>query len=112
LNLRLSIDRFEGNNIAQEIIMSKRRNAESGQTQASPRSRDGVTTPVPSLEVPGHPAATGQGTPAPTISATEWLSRERIAARAYDLWDARGRPEGSDLEDWFEAERELSVVGK
>ncbi len=30
--------------------------------------------------------------------------------RAYELYEARGRVDGWDLEDWFEAEREL--VGK
>ena len=92
--------------------MSKRSNAKSGQTQASPRNRDEAPAPAPTLDEPGHRSATGQGIPAPTISATEGLSRERIAARAYELWEARGRPEGSDLEDWLKAETELRVVGK
>ena len=30
-----------------------------------------------------------------------------IAPLAYGLWLARGRPEGTDREDWFEAERRL-----
>lgn len=30
-----------------------------------------------------------------------------IAARAYELWQARGCPEGSPDEDWFHAVREL-----
>jgi hypothetical protein len=32
-----------------------------------------------------------------------------IAARAYELWQARGCPEGSPDEDWFQAERELKM---
>jgi Protein of unknown function (DUF2934) len=32
--------------------------------------------------------------------------REEIAARARDLWDQNGRPEGRDLEFWLQAERE------
>lgn len=35
------------------------------------------------------------------------FNHSRIASRAYDLWQDRGRPEGSAEEDWFEAEREL-----
>lgn len=31
----------------------------------------------------------------------------RIAARAHDLWELRGRPEGSPEIDWYEAEKEL-----
>lgn len=32
---------------------------------------------------------------------------EQIAARAYALWEAQGRPEGRDQEFWFAAEQEL-----
>ena len=35
--------------------------------------------------------------------------REQVAALAYELWESRGRPEGTDLEDWFRAERRLPV---
>jgi hypothetical protein len=92
--------------------MSKRRNTKSAQTPASPRNRDEAPAPARSVDVPGHRSATAQGIPAPTISATEGLSHDRIAARAYELWEAKGRPEGSDLEDWFEAERQLGPDGK
>ncbi len=30
-----------------------------------------------------------------------------IAVRAYELWQERGCPNGSDQEDWFRAEQEL-----
>jgi hypothetical protein len=33
--------------------------------------------------------------------------RDRIAARAYDLWERRGRPVGSPEVDWLAAEREI-----
>lgn len=33
--------------------------------------------------------------------------RERLAARAYDLWVRRGRPVGSPEIDWYAAEKEL-----
>lgn len=29
---------------------------------------------------------------------------ERIAQKAYELWDQRGRQEGHDLRDWLDAE--------
>ena len=32
---------------------------------------------------------------------------DRIAQRAYERYEARGREDGHDMEDWFEAEREL-----
>jgi hypothetical protein len=36
---------------------------------------------------------------------------ERIARRAYELYEARGRGPGYDLDDWLQAERELRPVG-
>jgi hypothetical protein len=35
---------------------------------------------------------------------------DRIAQRAYERYEARGREDGHDQEDWFEAERELQGV--
>jgi hypothetical protein len=32
---------------------------------------------------------------------------EKIAMRAYEKWCQRGRPHGTDKQDWFEAEAEL-----
>lgn len=29
---------------------------------------------------------------------------ERISVKAYELWEARGRRDGHDLEDWYDAE--------
>jgi hypothetical protein len=29
----------------------------------------------------------------------------KIAKMAYHLWEKRGRPHGSDMQDWLEAER-------
>ncbi len=34
-------------------------------------------------------------------------SQEEIAARAYELWVSRGRPEGTDQDNWHEAEQQL-----
>ena len=36
-----------------------------------------------------------------------WRSKERIRARAHELWEREGRPVGRDLEFWLQAEREL-----
>ena len=38
-------------------------------------------------------------------------SRQSIAERAYQLWIDRGRPQGSEIEDWLEAERQLAAMG-
>ncbi len=37
-------------------------------------------------------------------------SNQSIAELAYHLWNARGRPHGSEEEDWLEAERQLSAA--
>jgi hypothetical protein len=48
----------------------------------------------------------------PNGSGNSWsaheLSHEEIAARAYALWEGRGRPDGSPQEDWYRAQQELS----
>ena len=36
---------------------------------------------------------------------------ERIASHAYVLWQKRGCPDHSPLEDWFKAELELATQG-
>jgi hypothetical protein len=35
---------------------------------------------------------------------------DRIAQRAYERYEARGREDGHDMDDWFEVERELQDV--
>jgi hypothetical protein len=35
------------------------------------------------------------------------LSQDMIAKRAYQIWETRGRPRGTNVEDWLEAEAEL-----
>lgn len=35
-------------------------------------------------------------------------SADSISRRAYELWEQEGRPEGSDLRHWLQAEREIS----
>jgi hypothetical protein len=38
------------------------------------------------------------------------VTDEQVAALAYAIWIDRGRPEGCDLEHWFEAKRQLRGV--
>ena len=35
------------------------------------------------------------------------ITQQEIAQRAYALYEARGREDGHDMDDWLEAEREL-----
>ena len=36
----------------------------------------------------------------------------RVAALAYGLYEQRGRKDGHDLEDWFNAERQAMAQGR
>ena len=43
------------------------------------------------------------------VDVNENLSREeQIAERAHELWQQRNGEHGNDLEDWFQAEREIN----
>lgn len=47
------------------------------------------------------------------VSSTERASKgapaqDRIAQRAYELYEQRGRQEGRAMEDWLNAERQLA----
>lgn len=46
----------------------------------------------------------GQATSTPTK-----VPQEKIAMRAYEKWCQRGRPHGTHMQDWLEAERELQA---
>ena len=52
------------------------------------------------------------GTDASTSSATTAPDGQAaaIARLAYEKWTARGRPEGDDLRDWYEAEQAIVAV--
>jgi hypothetical protein len=36
------------------------------------------------------------------------MTSQAINARAYDLWEKEGRPDGRDLAHWLEAERTIT----
>ena len=42
-----------------------------------------------------------------TATATLNITHEMIAARAKQIWEQRGRPQGEDERNWREAERQL-----
>ena len=45
----------------------------------------------------------------PVLRVNESVSlEEQIAQRAHELWHQRGREHGSDMADWFRAEREVN----
>jgi len=52
-------------------------------------------------------ATTGTSQQASSTARTPMPTHEQIAKRAYEKWVKRGRPEGTHLQDWYEAEAEL-----
>jgi outer membrane protein TolC len=64
------------------------------------------TTPTLSASTPRVSPNAEQSGPAIQISKADW-THERIARRAYELYEQRGRQEGRALEDWVNAERQF-----
>jgi hypothetical protein len=85
----------------EEIIMGKptRETKPKARATTSAWTEGGLETP--SAETVGEQAG---GTHS---SAGGSPTFEQIAVRAYQIWEAQGRPNGSDQEHWFEAERQL-----
>jgi ribonuclease I len=89
-------------------MMSKHGGDKKRQWQAEPPIREGNEGPPRDSggsvqrtgAEPNHPASPA----APTSSI---IPPEQIAVRAYENWEARGKPAGTDREDWFEADRQL-----
>jgi hypothetical protein len=42
-----------------------------------------------------------------SVEGSDLNNHERIASRAYTLYEQRGRQDGYDLDDWLEAERQV-----
>jgi hypothetical protein len=51
------------------------------------------------------PAAAKQAT-----EAKRTPTSDEVAARAYAIWEENGCPEGTEQEDWYQAERELAAA--
>jgi hypothetical protein len=69
---------------------------------AEPKSRT-TKTKGPSASL-GAPVAPPSATRSPSMSEP---TREEIAARAYQNYLKKGRPEGQDMQNWLEAEAQL-----
>jgi hypothetical protein len=53
----------------------------------------------------GKSSSSQEATPKP-IERSEVI-QERISRKAYELWEERGRKEGSSLRDWLDAEEAI-----
>ena len=94
--------------------MRKHGHAKERQSQATPTSREGEKGRLRESGGSGQPTGAAMDGPASHVrpASRPDLTHERTALRAYENWEARGRPAGTDREDWFEAERQLRVVIK
>jgi len=43
----------------------------------------------------------------PTSNSNSYPSRDAIEQRAREIWEQRGRPDGQELDHWYQAEKEL-----
>lgn len=76
---------------------------------SSSKSKESVTARVVPPPAGARKAGKGVPSPAKSESAQKFMlwpedRRERIAAKAYELWEQRGCRHGHDLEDWLDAE--------
>ena len=56
------------------------------------------------------PAMSTMSTDTPRMTPNSAQAQDRIALRAYALYEQRGRQDGRALEDWVNAEQELVSV--
>ena len=61
-----------------------------------------------SKETVSNPATSTMSASTPRKSPNSAQAQDRIALRAYALYEQRGRQEGRALEDWVNAERQLA----
>jgi hypothetical protein len=96
--------------------MAKRPSQPATPSPAASSPPAGATNPkatpkgtAPSRKAPATNGVEPATSPSPgQTQATPTPSHEEIELRAYQIWVDRGRPEGTDREDWFEAERQLT----
>ncbi len=68
-------------------------------TSPPPAPKPVVVMPAPA---PAAPSSAARPNRRPT--------RDEIAKRAFEIWVAKGRPQGRDVENWKQAERELGAI--
>jgi hypothetical protein len=82
--------------------MAKRRSTTEEKGNEPADVRKNASAPGASKKSQNEPHTT-TATSEPGLSLVEYHAR--IARKAYDLFERRGRNEGHDVEDWLEAER-------
>jgi DUF2934 family protein len=57
---------------------------------------------------PARPTATRRQTPDRAVMKSAPELEEQIRRRAYELYEQRGREDGHELDDWLQAESEIT----
>ena len=65
------------------------------------------TRPIPTPHGRAIPDAPPANILIPPQQTFEHADEDRIRDRAYELWEAAGRPEGDGVEFWYQAEHEI-----
>ena len=78
------------------------------QKTSPPLSADPTPAAASNTFAPDPDAPSETPTHDPAAASSSGDSRERIAARAYELYLQRGGGGGRETEDWLEAEREIA----
>ena len=80
-------------------------------TRASSPTGENEILPIPAARRTEPEPVEAAGVPASLAPREEDQrpSSETIAHHAYNLWLGRGRPIGTDWDDWLEAERQLAA---
>ena len=78
---------------------------------SSPTTGENKILPIPAAHSTAPEPVEAAGVPAALHPREEDRrpSSETIALHAYNLWLGRGRPIGTDWDDWLEAERQLAA---
>lgn len=79
--------------------------ARINQTSPDYTGKPNPTSGVSSASSFGSRTSSGGGSS--RSNADGGVQHDRIAQRAYELWEQRGRQNGHEMEDWLRAEREL-----
>lgn len=74
-------------------------------TTSTPRRNTDQESPIQAITAATLPSEIDIRYPLENLAIE--LTHEEIAHRAYQLYEARGGEDGRDLQDWFQAEREL-----
>lgn len=86
--------------------------ATTNNRQKTPAKKQGKAAAQPVAE-PTHARPAGAAATAVTggaLPADPQDLHDAIARRAYEIYEANGRPEGRDAEHWAQAEREIRAV--